>query len=132
MDPDDGRVVSNFILQALRGDDITIYGKGDQSRSFCYVDDMIEGLIRLMNTEDDYTSPVNLGNPDELKMLELADLIRELTGSDSGISYMELPDDDPMQRQPDISKAVKDLNWKPTTPLRDGIGRTVEYFKELI
>jgi UDP-glucuronate decarboxylase len=93
---------------------------------------MIEGLIRLMNTEDDYTSPVNLGNPDELKMLELAGLIRELTGSDSGISYMDLPEDDPMQRQPDISKAIKDLNWKPTTPLREGIGRTIEYFKELI
>ncbi len=131
MDPQDGRVVSNFIMQALRGDDITIYGTGQQSRSFCYVDDMIEGLIRLMDTEDSFTGPVNLGNPNEMSMLELASLVNELTHSDSGISHRELPEDDPMQRQPDISMAKKELNWEPLTPVREGLQKTIEYFREL-
>jgi UDP-glucuronate decarboxylase len=131
MDMNDGRVVSNFIMQALRREEITIYGSGEQSRSFCYVDDMISGLIKLMNTDDDYTGPVNLGNPEEFNMLELAGLIKELTGSDSGIVFRELPEDDPMQRQPDISKAIKDLDWKPTTPVKDGMKKTIKYFEEI-
>jgi len=110
MDPQDGRVVSNFIMQALNGEDITIYGTGQQSRSFCYVDDMIEGLVRLMNTDDSFTGPVNLGNPVEMSMLDLASMLIDLTGSDSSISYRELPEDDPMQRQPDNSLAKKELN----------------------
>jgi len=132
MDLHDGRVVSNFIMQSLKGDKITIYGTGKQSRSFCYVDDMIEGLIRLMNTGDDYTGPVNLGNPVEISMLELAELIRELTASSSGITYRELPQDDPMQRRPDIRKAEADLDWKPITPFSEGLQKTIQYFKEAI
>ncbi|NQT77815.1 MAG: SDR family oxidoreductase [Bacteroidetes bacterium] len=132
MDPHDGRVVSNFITQALAGEDMTIYGQGKQSRSFCYVDDMIEGLIRLMNTDDSFTGPVNLGNPNEMSMLELAEIIRELSGSGSGISYMDLPEDDPLQRQPDISLAKKELQWEPQTPLKTGLEKTIHYFRELI
>jgi len=131
MDPQDGRVVSNFIMQALRGEDISIYGTGEQSRSFCYVDDMIDGLIRLMNSGDDFTGPVNLGNPDEMSMLELASLVKELTGSESGIAFNELPEDDPMQRQPNISLAKKELNWEPSTKVKEGLQKTIEYFKEL-
>ena len=131
MDPQDGRVVSNFIMQAMRGEKITIYGTGEQSRSFCYVDDMIEGLIRLMNTEDDFFGPVNLGNPNEMSMLDLAGLIKELSGSSSGITYAELPEDDPMQRQPDISLAKKELDWEPSTEVREGLKRTIEYFRQL-
>lgn len=131
MDPEDGRVVSNFIMQALKGEDITIYGTGEQSRSFCYVDDMIEGLIRLMNTDDSFTGPVNLGNPNEMTMLDLASLVKDLSGSGSGISYNELPEDDPMQRQPDISLAKKTLSWEPSTILREGLKRTIDYFKKL-
>ncbi len=131
MDQEDGRVVSNFIMQALKGEDITIYGTGEQSRSFCYVDDMIEGLIRLMNTDDSFTGPVNLGNPNEMTMLDLASMVKDLSGSGSGISYNELPEDDPMQRQPDISLAKKTLGWEPSTILRDGLKRTIDYFKKL-
>ncbi len=131
MDQEDGRVVSNFIMQALKGEDITIYGTGEQSRSFCYVDDMIEGLIRLMNTDDSFTGPVNLGNPNEMTMLDLASIVKDLSGSGSGISYNELPEDDPMQRQPDISLAKKTLGWEPSTILREGLKRTIDYFKKL-
>ena len=131
MDPEDGRVVSNFIMQALKGEDITIYGTGEQSRSFCYVDDMIEGLVRLMNTDDSFTGPVNLGNPNEMTMLDLASMVKDLSGSGSGISYNELPEDDPMQRQPDISLAKKTLGWEPSTILREGLKRTIDYFKKL-
>jgi UDP-glucuronate decarboxylase len=131
MDPQDGRVVSNFIMQSLKGDDITVYGTGEQSRSFCYVDDMIEGLIRLMNTDDSFSGPVNLGNPVEMSMLDLASLVNNLTGSDSGISYRELPEDDPLQRQPDISLAKKELQWSPHTPVREGLEKTIEYFRQI-
>lgn len=131
MDPYDGRVVSNFIMQALQNKDITIYGDGKQSRSFCYVDDMIDGLVRLMDTDDSFSGPVNLGNPGEMTMLELADTVLELSGSKSKISYSELPEDDPMQRQPDITLAKKVLNWDASTPLLEGIGRTIEYFRKL-
>ena len=131
MDPQDGRVVSNFIMQSLKGDDITVYGTGEQSRSFCYVDDMIEGLIRLMNTDDSFSGPVNLGNPVEMSMLDLASLVNNLTGSDSGISYRELPEDDPLQRQPDISLAKKELQWSPHTPVREGLEKTIEYFRKI-
>lgn len=131
MDPHDGRVVSNFIMQALNGKDISIYGDGTQSRSFCYVDDMVEGLIRLMNTDDSFTGPVNLGNPSEMTMLQLADTVKELSGSKSELSFMELPEDDPLQRQPDISLAKKTLDWEPKTPLREGIERTITYFRNL-
>jgi len=132
MDSDDGRVVSNFIVQALKGDDLTIYGKGSQSRSFCYVDDMIDGMIRLMNTEDSFTGPVNLGNPDEFTILELANVVRDLTGSKSKLIYQPLPEDDPLQRQPDISLAEKHLGWKPETALKDGIKKTIAYFSNII
>jgi len=132
MDPHDGRVVSNFIMQALRGEDITIYGSGKQSRSFCYVDDMIDALILLMETDDGFTGPVNLGNPEEMSMLDLCSMVVELTGSGSGITFGELPEDDPMQRQPDISLAKNALNWQPTTRIRDGLKNTIEYFRQLI
>ncbi|MEE4256082.1 MAG: UDP-glucuronic acid decarboxylase family protein [Bacteroidales bacterium] len=132
MDPNDGRVVSNFIMQALRGEDITIYGSGKQSRSFCYVDDMIDALVLLMETDDGFTGPVNLGNPEEMSMLDLCSMVVELTGSASGITFGELPEDDPMQRQPDISLAKKALNWQPTTRMRDGLKNTIEYFRQLI
>ena len=131
MDPQDGRVVSNFIMQALNGDDITIYGTGEQSRSFCYVDDMIDGLIRLMNSGDEFTGPVNLGNPNEMSMLELAALVKDLSDSKSRIIHRDLPEDDPLQRQPDISLAKSELNWEPVTKLQDGLQKTIEYFKEL-
>jgi UDP-glucuronate decarboxylase len=131
MDPYDGRVVSNFIMQSLKGDNITIYGDGSQSRSFCYVDDMLEGLIRLMDTDDTFIGPVNLGNPSEMTMLELADKVRELTKSASGITFFDLPEDDPLQRQPDINLAKKALNWEPYTPLHDGLEQTINYFLKL-
>lgn len=132
MDKNDGRVVSNFIIQALKGKDISIFGTGEQSRSFCYVDDMVDGLIRLMETEDDFTGPVNLGNPKEMNMLELAKMVKSLTASSSGIEYMELPEDDPMQRQPDISLAKEKLGWAPVTPVEQGLAKTIEYFKNLL
>lgn len=132
MRSDDGRVVSNFIMQALQNDDITIYGDGLQTRSFCYVDDLIDGLVRLMGSPEDVTGPINLGNPAECNMLELAQLIIDLTGSRSTICFRPLPIDDPRQRQPDITKAKTVLNWEPRTPLRDGLAKTIAYFNELL
>jgi UDP-glucuronate decarboxylase len=132
MRSDDGRVVSNFIMQALQNDDITIYGDGLQTRSFCYVDDLIDGLVRLMGTSEDVTGPINLGNPAECTMLELAQLIIDLTGSRSAICFRPLPIDDPRQRQPDITKAKTALNWEPRTPLREGLAKTITYFNELL
>ncbi len=132
MRPDDGRVVSNFIVQALRGQDITIYGDGSQTRSFCYVDDLIDGLMRLMNTADDFTGPVNIGNPGEFTMLELAQKVIELTGSRSQIVYRPLPQDDPVRRCPDITLAKQQLGWGPTIPLEQGLKATIAYFAELL
>lgn len=126
---DDGRVVSNFVVQALRGEDITVYGKGDQTRSFCYVDDLITGIIRFMEeTPDEFTGPMNLGNPDEFTILELAEAILDLVGSKSRIVFKELPADDPMQRKPNISLAKETVGWEPTTTLKEGLVDTVEYF----
>jgi len=132
MHPNDGRVISNFILQALRSDPITINGNGLQSRSFCYVDDIIDGLVRLMNTEDDITGPVNLGNPVESTMVALAKQIIDLTDSKSKIIYRPLPEDDPMQRKPDISLAKKPLGWHPKISLKDGLEMVIKYFKGVI
>jgi UDP-glucuronate decarboxylase len=132
MHPRDGRVVSNFIVQALLGRDITIYGDGTQTRSFCYVDDLIDGLIRLMQSEDDVTGPINIGNPAEFSMIELAKEVLDLTGSKSKIARKPLPQDDPRQRQPDIAKAQKLLGWKPGTSLKDGLKKTIAYFEELL
>ena len=132
MHPNDGRVVSNFILQALRNEDITIFGDGSQTRSFCYRDDLIDAMIRMMNTPDDVTGPVNIGNPGEFTILQLAELVIELTGSRSKIVRRPLPSDDPKQRRPDISKARGLLHWEPVTPLRDGLNRTIEYFDRLL
>jgi UDP-glucuronate decarboxylase len=132
MHPQDGRVVSNFILQALKGEDITIYGDGTQTRSFCFASDLIEGFVRLMNTPDDFTGPVNLGNPGEFSMLELAEKIIEVTGSKSKIQHLPLPADDPKQRRPDISLAQERLGWEPTIPLEEGLKKTVTYFRALL
>lgn len=131
MHPNDGRVVSNFIIQALQGKPITVYGDGNQSRSFCYVDDLIDGFIRLMNTPDDFTGPVNLGNPGEFTILELAEILIKMTKSKSRIIHKPLPSDDPMQRKPDISLAKKKLKWKPKIKLEDGLKETIKYFKKL-
>lgn len=131
MHPDDGRVVSNFIVQALRGEALTIYGDGLQTRSFCYVDDLIEGFVRLMACED-FSGPVNLGNPGEFTMLQLAQIVKELTGSASAIVHRPLPADDPTQRKPDIRLAQEMLGWQPTVPLRDGLMRTIAYFDQLL
>jgi UDP-glucuronate decarboxylase len=131
MHPNDGRVVSNFIVQALKGQDITIFGDGSQTRSFCYVDDLIEGFIRLMNTDPDVTGPVNLGNPGEFTMLELAEKVIELTGSSSKLTFMPLPQDDPKQRQPNIELAKSKLGWEPKVNLENGLKKTIEYFKNL-
>ena len=128
--PNDGRVVSNFIIQALNNEDITIYGDGKQTRSFQYIDDLIEGMVRMMDTEDDFTGPVNLGNPNEFSILELAEKVIQLTGSKSKLVFKPLPHDDPKQRQPDITLAKEKLNWKPAIELEDGLKRIVEYFKE--
>ncbi len=132
MHPDDGRVVSNFIVQALKGESLTIYGDGSQTRSFCYVDDLVVGLIRLMRTEDDCTGPVNLGNPDEFQIKQLAERVLALVGSRSKIIYKELPQDDPRQRRPDITLAKAQLNWQPSIALEEGLRRTVEYFRALL
>lgn len=126
---DDGRVISNFIVQALKEGDITIYGDGKQTRSFCYVDDLIEGMIRMMNSKSGFTGPINIGNPGEFTMLQLANLIIELTGSKSKIVYKPLPQDDPMQRKPDIELAKQNLGWEPSIPLEEGLRKTIEYFK---
>ncbi len=132
MHPNDGRVVSNFIVQALRGDDITIYGGGGQTRSFCYVDDLVEGLIRLMASNDEVTGPVNLGNPREFTIKELAEKIIAKTGAKSDIVYRDLPEDDPMQRCPDISAAKVQLGWQPTIALDQGLEKTIDYFKTVV
>ncbi|HSW64344.1 MAG TPA: UDP-glucuronic acid decarboxylase family protein [Dissulfurispiraceae bacterium] len=132
MHPNDGRVVSNFIVQALRGDDITIYGDGSQSRSFCYVDDMIEGFVRMMESEPGFTGPVNMGNPVEFTMLELAENVLRLVGGHSKLGFKPLPTDDPRQRQPDISLAKEKLGWEPKVQLEDGLKETIAYFRKLL
>jgi UDP-glucuronate decarboxylase len=132
MHPNDGRVVSNFIIQALQGEPITIYGDGQQSRSFCYVDDLVEGFIRMMDTGDDFPGPVNLGNPNEFTIKELAEQVLDLTGSKSKLINKPLPQDDPRQRQPDISLAREKLDWEPKTQLREGLTKTIEYFDQLL
>jgi UDP-glucuronate decarboxylase len=132
MHPNDGRVVSNFIVQALKGEDITIYGDGSQTRSFCYVDDLIEGLVRMMNTEAGFTGPINMGNPNEFSMLELAKKVLHLAGGKSKLAYYPLPTDDLKQRQPDIALAKDKLGWTPTVQLDDGLKETVDYFRSLL
>jgi UDP-glucuronate decarboxylase len=132
MDPNDGRVVSNFIVQALRGDPITIFGDGSQTRSFCYVDDMVEGFLRLMNTPHEVTGPINIGNPGEFTMIELAELVLKLTGSKSELVRRPLPTDDPRQRQPDITVAKQVLDWTPKVHLAEGLERTIAYFDRLL
>jgi UDP-glucuronate decarboxylase len=132
MHPNDGRVVSNFIVQALLGHDITIYGEGSQTRSFCYVDDLIEGLMRLMGSADGVTGPINIGNPTEFTILQLASQVVDFVGSRSRIVHRPLPQDDPRQRRPDISKAQEVLKWSPQTPLADGLKRTIAYFEDLL
>jgi UDP-glucuronate decarboxylase len=132
MHPSDGRVVSNFIVQALKGEDITIYGEGTQTRSFCYVDDLIEAMIRTMNTPDDFTGPVNIGNPREFTMLQLAELVLKMTASKSKLIFKPLPSDDPRQRQPNISLAKEVLGWSPTTELEPGLERTIKYFRDSV
>ena len=130
MHPNDGRVVSNFIMQALRGEDITIYGDGNQTRSFCYVDDLIDGMVHMMNSRDGFTGPVNMGNPDEFTMKQLAYKVIELTGSNSKLIYQPLPQDDPTQRQPIIDLAKKELGWEPKIKLEDGLLKTIDYFRK--
>ena len=132
MNPGDGRVVSNFIVQALKGQDITIFGDGSQTRSFCYRDDLVEGFLRLMNTPDEFTGPVNIGNPDEFTMKELAEIVLDMTNSKSKLIYMPLPSDDPKQRQPDITLARETLGWEPKVKLREGLVKTIEYFASVI
>ena len=132
MHPHDGRVVSNFIMQALKGDDITIFGDGQQTRSFCYCDDLVEAFLRLMATSDEITGPINTGNPGEFSMLELANAVIELTGTTSKIVHKPLPEDDPKQRQPDITLAKKHLDWEPKVPLREGLVPTIAYFEGLV
>ena len=129
MHPNDGRVISNFVMQALRGDSITIYGDGSQTRSFCYVDDMVEAMIRFMASPGDVTGPVNLGNPNEFSILELAKLVIEMTESSSKLAFAKLPADDPRQRKPDIRQAKQLLDWSPSTPIRDGLLKTISYFQ---
>lgn len=132
MNANDGRVVSNFIVQALKGEDITIYGDGTQTRSFCYVDDLVEGMIRMMNSRDGFTGPVNLGNPGEFTMLELAEKVINITGSKSKIVHMPLPQDDPTQRKPVIDLAKKELGWEPKIMLDEGLKKTIDYFEKVI
>ena len=132
MHPNDGRVVSNFIMQALMNENITVYGSGNQTRSFQYVDDLVEGMIRTMNTPDDFTGPINIGNPGEFSILELAEKIISLIGSKSKLIFKELPEDDPMQRKPDISLAKKVIDWEPKVHLEEGLMKTIKYFEELI
>lgn len=132
MHPNDGRVVSNFIVQALSNEPITLYGDGNQSRSFCYVDDLIEAFVRLMDSPDELTGPMNLGNPSEMTIRELAETVIDMTGSRSCLIYLPLPSDDPRQRRPDISLARKSLDWEPGTSLREGLAQTITYFKQLL
>lgn len=132
MHPADGRVISNFIMQALKNEDITIYGDGSQTRSFCYVDDLIEGMVRLMNSRDGFTGPVNIGNPGEFTIRELADMVIRLTGSSSKIVEMPLPSDDPVKRRPVIDLAKKELSWEPHIPLEEGLTKTIDYFRQYV
>jgi UDP-glucuronate decarboxylase len=132
MQPDDGRVISNFIVQALKDKDITIYGDGSQTRSFCYVDDLVEGIIKMMNSRDEFVGPVNLGNPNEFTILEIAKKIIKLTDSKSKIIYKPLPEDDPKQRQPNIKLAKKELKWEPKIQLEEGLKKTIYYFERLL
>lgn len=132
MNPNDGRVVSNFIVQALKGEDITVYGDGSQTRSFCYVDDLIEGMVRLMNSRDGFTGPVNMGNPGEFTILQLAQMVIEMTHSSSKIVFKELPSDDPLQRKPVIDLAKEELDWEPHISLKEGLKATIEYYAENI
>lgn len=132
MHPNDGRVVSNFIIQALKGEDITIYGEGRQTRSFCYVDDLINGMIKLMDSRDGFYGPVNIGNPKEFSMIELANAVLELTQSQSKLVFLPLPQDDPKQRQPDITLAKQELQWQPTVELKEGLSKTIDYFKDFV
>ncbi len=132
MHPNDGRVVSNFIVQALQGQDITIYGDGSQTRSFCYVDDLIDGMVRLMNSREEFSGPVNIGNPNEFTIGELAEMVIRLTGSKSKLIYLPLPADDPSQRQPNIELAKKELGWEPGIPLEEGLKKTIAYFRGII
>ena len=131
MDPKDGRVVSNCIVQAINGEDITIYGDGSQTRSFCYVSDLVAGAIKMMNNDKDFIGPVNLGNPSERTVLNLAEIVLEMTGSKSKITYKDLPSDDPVKRKPDITKAQEILGWKPEVDIKDGLAKTIEYFKSI-
>ena len=131
MDPKDGRVVSNCIVQAINGDDITVYGDGSQTRSFCYVSDLVDGAIKMMNNDKGFIGPVNLGNPSERTVLNLAEMVLEMTGSKSKITYKELPSDDPVKRKPDITKAQKILGWEPKVDIKDGLVKTIEYFKSI-
>jgi UDP-glucuronate decarboxylase len=132
MHPNDGRVVSNFIVQALQGKDITIYGDGSQTRSFCFVDDLIDGMIKFMNTDDSVIGPMNIGNPTEFTMLQLAEKVINMTGTSSKIVYEKLPEDDPLQRKPDITLAQSVLNWNPSIELEEGLTHTIQYFKSII
>jgi UDP-glucuronate decarboxylase len=132
MHPNDGRVVSNFIVQALRGDPITIYGDGSQTRSFCYVDDLIDAFLLFMATDKEITGPINLGNPTEFRMLELAELVLKMTGSSSELIFKSLPSDDPKQRRPDITLAQTTLHWQPKIPLEEGLSRTIDYFRQIL
>ena len=132
MAADDGRVVSNFIVQALRGEDLTVYGDGSQTRSFCYADDLVEGFIRLMNSDEGIVGPVNMGNPGEFTMIELAERVLRLTGSSSKLVFRPLPQDDPKQRQPDIGLARSLLGWEPTIALEQGLERTIAYFRTVL
>jgi UDP-glucuronate decarboxylase len=132
MHPNDGRVVSNFIVQALRNEDITIYGDGSQTRSFQYVDDLVEGMVRMMATGDDFIGPVNIGNPNEFTIRQLAEMVIRLTGAKSKIIYLPLPNDDPKQRRPDIALAMEKLDWQPTIQLEEGLNRTIDYFRSVV
>ena len=132
MHPNDGRVVSNFIVQALKGDPITIYGDGQQTRSFCYVSDLIDAMVRMMGSPEDFVGPVNIGNPGEFTMLELAEKVIELTGSRSQLVFQALPSDDPKQRQPDITLAKSEFDWEPKVVLEDGLRETIAYFQNLL
>ena len=130
MKPDDGRVVSNFVVQALSGEDLTIYGHGSQTRSFCYVDDIVDAILLMMESDHDVTGPINIGSPEELSVAELAQEVLRITGSGSALKSLDLPEDDPMQRQPDITKAMQTLHWKPTVSMNEGLARTVKWFSE--
>ncbi len=132
MDPQDGRVVSNLICQALRGEQLTIYGEGQQTRSFCYVDDLIDGMMKLMNSNDDVTGPINIGNPVEFTVLELAQLVQKKLGNTQDMIYMPMPQDDPKQRRPDISRAKNVLNWAPVVPLEQGLEKTIPWFRQMV